>query len=94
MVYKALTPDETTIISYLYNGTDIAFGGNGFDAVTVQPDGSFTTSPREPSGWYTQSFNSRMNQEAVESLIRQGIIRVETTEIGGVLVYTHKLVLA
>jgi hypothetical protein len=90
---KIITPGEATILNALNAGVEIAYTGNGFDNKTVKPDGTFTTTPNEGNGWHTQRNNSLMEQAAVESLIADNLIRVESTHVGGILEYTHKLVL-
>jgi len=68
------------------------FSGNGFNNETVRPDGTFDGNRKdEHNGWYTQKFNGQINQEAVETLISQGLLEIETTDIGGILRKHHEL---
>lgn len=88
-----LTKDENFIVSALANGIAIRFTGNGFNHASVKEDGTFQSRKNSGDGWYTQQAASRMPQEAVESLIAKGIVRVNVEPVGGVLVQENTLAL-
>ena len=80
------------VILATIDSIETIFSGNGFNNETVRPDGTFDGNRKdENNGWYPQKFSGQLNQQAVEALIAQGLIEIETTDIGGVLRKHHEL---